>query len=68
VVGRVLPDNAVCALSQLLGHIVALVNDEFLVEDLPMSSVHQTVAELDAALTLKTFLPARSDIVADVER
>jgi hypothetical protein len=31
---RVLPDDTVCALSQLLGHIVALVNDEFLVEDL----------------------------------
>jgi hypothetical protein len=36
---RVLPDNAVCALSQLLGHIVALVDDELLVEDLPQRSV-----------------------------
>jgi hypothetical protein len=31
---RALPDNAVCALAQLLGHIVALVDDELLVEDL----------------------------------
>jgi hypothetical protein len=35
---RVLPNNAVCALSQLLGHIVALVDDEFLVEDLVLLS------------------------------
>jgi hypothetical protein len=28
------PDNAVGALAKLLGHIVALVDDEFLVEDL----------------------------------
>jgi hypothetical protein len=32
--GPVLPNNAVCALSQLLGHIVALVDNEFLVENL----------------------------------
>jgi hypothetical protein len=31
---RVLPDNAVRALAQLLGHVVALVDDELLVEDL----------------------------------
>jgi hypothetical protein len=31
---QVSPDNAICALSQLLGHIVALVDDELLVEDL----------------------------------
>jgi hypothetical protein len=32
--GRVLPDNAVCALAQLLGYIVTLVDNELLVEDL----------------------------------
>jgi hypothetical protein len=32
--GPVLPNDAVCALAQLLGHIVALVDDEFLVEHL----------------------------------
>jgi hypothetical protein len=32
--GRVLPDNAVRALAQLLGHVVALVNYKLLVEDL----------------------------------
>ena len=32
--GRVLPDNAVCTLAQLLGDVVALVDDELLVEDL----------------------------------
>lgn len=29
-----LPDNAVCALAQLLGDIVALIDDKVLVEDL----------------------------------
>ena len=29
-----LPNDAVCALAQLLGHIIALIDNEILVEDL----------------------------------
>lgn len=36
--GRVLPDDAVRAQAELLGHIVPLVDDEFLVEDLRVVS------------------------------
>jgi hypothetical protein len=35
---RVLPDDAVRALTKLLGHVVSLVDDEFLVEDLRVVS------------------------------
>jgi len=32
--GKAVPDDTVCTLSQLLGHIVTLVDDELLIEDL----------------------------------
>lgn len=58
------PDYAVGALAELLGDIVALVDDKLLVEDLWLLSEWLCGHPSIARPTLKTFLPFRSDMFA----